>query len=58
MSTMNDSKSWKIGGGVIIGIALGLMLKDLSTMALPGFTILGLGFGLFTSSNIKGEVYE
>lgn len=55
MSTMNDSKSWKIGGGIMIGIALGLIFKDLSTMAIPGFTLLGLGVGLFYASNSKDE---
>ena len=47
---MNDSKDWKIRGEVMIGIALGLIYKNLSTMA-PS----GLVFGLFSAYNNKGE---
>jgi hypothetical protein len=51
MSNINEKKAWKIGGGIVNGIALGLKLKNLSPMPLPGFTLLGLGIGLFTAQN-------
>jgi hypothetical protein len=56
MKNKNEDKSiWAIGGGIIGGIGLGLLFHSYNSMAIPAFTILGLGLGLMITSIISGE---
>jgi hypothetical protein len=56
MTTKKDDKStWAIGGGVVGGLGLGLLFQYYNPMAVPGFLMLGLGFGLMMTSLISRE---
>lgn len=48
-----DKSSWATGGGVVGGLGLGLLLHYYNPMAIPAFTLLGLGLGLVLSSIIS-----
>lgn len=49
----DDKSSWAVGGGIVGGLGLGLLLHYTNPMAIPAFTLLGLGFGLFFTSLIS-----
>jgi hypothetical protein len=55
MAKMDDRGSWAIGGGVIGGVGVGLLLHYYNPMAIPGFTLLGLGLGLVIASIISKD---
>lgn len=51
----DDKSTWAIGGGILGGIGVGLLLHYYNPMAIPAFTLLGLGLGLVITSIISRE---
>jgi hypothetical protein len=51
-----DKSYWAIGGGIIGGIGLGLLFHNYIPMAIPAFTLLGLGTGLVITSKEKDSL--
>ncbi len=45
--------SWAVGGGLLTGMGIGFFFLETSALVFVGFTLIGLGLGLFAAAALS-----